>query len=166
VASLRSADLAAATQMAAEAEDLLRRTGHPMGVAHAGEGRGIIAFESGELARAAASITDAIELFASYGNIGCTAHALESAAVVIAAPGHGDVALAVELLAAADQLRRQSGQGHRPWEIRARLVNLEDRIVTPSTASAPAPSRREYTLSEAASLAVGPLRYLTTATAS
>jgi predicted ATPase/DNA-binding XRE family transcriptional regulator len=166
VASLRSADLAIATQMAAEAEDLLRRTGHTMGVAHAGEGRGIIAFESGELARAAASITDAIELFASYGNIGCTAHALESAAVVIAAPGHGDAGLAVELLAAADQLRRQSGQGHRPWEIRARLGNLEDHIVTSSTASAPAPAGREYTLSEAAALAVGALRSLARATAS
>jgi predicted ATPase/class 3 adenylate cyclase len=166
LASLRSADLAGATQMAAEAEDLLRRAGNPMGVAHAAEGRGIIAFESDDLVLAAASITDAIELFASYANIGCTAHALESAAVVIGAPGHGDAGVAIELLAAADQLRRQSGQGHRPWEIRARLGNLEDHIVTPSTVSTPAPVGREYTLSEAASLAVGALRSLATATAS
>ena len=166
LASLRNADLAAATQMAAEAEDLLRRTGHPMGIAHAAEGRGIIAFESGELAQAWASITDAIELFASYANIGCTAHALESAAVVIGAPGRGDRGVAVELLAAADQLRRQSAQGHRPWEIRARLGNLEDRIAVPgATASVPAQAGRGYSLSEAASLAVGALRSLTTATA-
>jgi len=166
LASLRSADLAAAKEMAAEADDLLRRVGHPMGVAHAAEGRGIIAFESGELAQAAASITDAIELFASYGNIGCTAHALEAAAVVIGAPGHGDASVAIELLAAADELRRQSGQGHRPWEIRARLGNLEDHIAAPGgAASAPAQTGREYSLSAAASLAVGALRSLTTATA-
>jgi hypothetical protein len=166
LASLRSADLGAATQMAAEAEELLRRTGHPMGIAHAAEGRGIIAFESGELAQAAASITDAIELFAAYGNIGCTAHALESAAVVIGAPGPGNTRVAIELLAAADKLRRQSGQGHRPWEIRARLRKLEDHIAAPGgTASAPAQAGREYTLSAAASLAVGALQSLTTPTA-
>jgi predicted ATPase/class 3 adenylate cyclase len=166
LASLRSADLAAATQMAAEAEDLLRRVGHPMGIAHAAEGRGILAFEAGELARAAAFITDAIGLFALYGNIGCTAHALESAAVVIRAPGREDVGVAIELLAAADKLRRQSGQGHRPWEIRGRLGNLEDHIAVPrATASVPARTGREYSLSEAASLAVGALRSLTTATA-
>jgi hypothetical protein len=167
LASMRSADLAAATQMVVEAEDLLRRAGNPMGVAHAAEGRGIIAFESGELARAAASLTDAIELFASYANIGCAAHALEAAAVVIGAPGHGDAGLAIELLAAADQLRRQSGTvGDRPWEIRARLGNLEDHIAVPGgTASAPAQAGRGYSLSEAASLAVGALRSLTTATA-
>jgi len=167
LASLRSADLAAATQMAAEAEDLLRRAGNPMGVAHAAEGRGIVAFESGDLARAAASITDAIELFASYDNIGCAAHALEAAAVVIGAPGHGDAGVAVELLAAADQLRRQSGTaGDRPWEIRARLGNLEDHIAAPGgMASSPAQAGRGYSLSEAASLAVSALRFLTTATA-
>jgi len=167
LASLRNADLAAATQMAAEAEDLLRRTGHPMGIAHAAEGRGIIAFESGELAQASASITDAIELFASYANVGCTAHALESAAVVIGGPGHGDPGVAVELLAAADELRRQSGQGHRPWEIRARLGNLEDRIVARSAAaSLPAHPGRDYSLSAAASLAVSALRSQRTSTAS
>jgi predicted ATPase/class 3 adenylate cyclase len=163
LASLRSADLAAATQMSAEAEDLLRRTGHPMGIAHAAEGRGIIAFESGELAQAAASISTAIELFASYANIGCTAHAVESAAVVIGSPGHADVSVAVELLAVADELRRQSGQGHRPWEIRARLGNLEDHIAVPGgTANLPAPAGHGYSLAEAASLAVGALRSLTT----
>jgi predicted ATPase/class 3 adenylate cyclase len=167
VASLRSADPAAAKEMAAEAQDLLRRVGHPNSIAHAAEGRGIIAFESGELAQAAAFITDAVELFASYGNLGCAAHALEAAAVVIGAPGHGDAGVALELLAAADQLRRQSGQGRPPWEIRARLGNLEDHIATPgATASAPAPAGREYSLSAAASLAVSALRSLMTSAAS
>jgi predicted ATPase/class 3 adenylate cyclase len=166
VASLRSAEPAAAKEMAAEADALLRRVRAPMGVAHNAEGRGIIAFESAEFAQAANFITDAIEIFASYGNIGCTAHALEAAAVVIGTAGQQDAGLPVELLAAAEELRRQSGQGHRPWEIRARLGNLEDHIVLPSsTASAPAQAGREYSLSAAASLAVGALRSLTTATA-
>jgi predicted ATPase/class 3 adenylate cyclase len=167
VASLRSADRAAAAQMAAEAEDLLRRTGHPMGAAHAAEARGIIAFESGELGDAANFLTDAIEAFASYGNVGCTAHALETAAVVIATAGHDDVGSAIELLTAADKLRRQSGQGHRPWEIRARLGNLEDRIgPRRSVASLPAHPRRDYSLSAAASLAVSALRTQKTSTVS
>jgi predicted ATPase/class 3 adenylate cyclase len=166
LASLRSADLAAAKEMAAEADDLLRRVGHPNSVAHNAEGRGIIAFESGDLAQAAAFITDAIEILTAYGNIGCAAHALEAAAVVIAVPGHGDAGPAIELLAAADQLRRQSGQGQPPWEIRTRLGNLEDHIGVPGgKTTAVAQAGREYSLSEAASLAVGALRSLTTATA-
>jgi predicted ATPase/class 3 adenylate cyclase len=167
VASLCNADLAAAKEMAAEAGDLLHRVGHPMGVAHGAEGRGIIAFELGELGEAAAFLTEAVEAFAAYGNIGCTAHALEAAAVVIGAAGDEDADVAMELLAAADQLRRQSGQGHRPWEIRARLGNLEDRIATPgATASATAPAGREYSLPAAASLALSALRSLMTSTAS
>ncbi len=166
VASLRSADLAAAKEMAAEADGLLRRVGAPMGVAHNAEGRGIIAFELGELGEAARFLTDAINLFASYGNIGCTAHALEAAAVVIGTAGYRDAGRAADLLAVADELRRQSGQGHRPWEIRARLGNLEDRIVTNRVpASSGARSGRAYSLSEAASLAVGALRSLTPSTA-
>ncbi len=166
LASMCSADPAAAKEMAAEAEDLLRRVGHPNSIAHAAEGRGILAFESGELARAAASVTDAIELLASYGNIGCLAHALETAAVVIGAPGHGDAGVAVELLAAADQLRRQSGQGRPPWEIRARLGNLENYIAVPhDTATTAAATGREYSLSAAASLAVSALRSLMTSAA-
>ena len=166
VASLRSADLAAAREMAAEADDLLRRVGHPMGVAHGAEGRGIIAFESGELGEAANFVTEAIEIFASYDNVGCTAHALEAAAVVIGTAGPKGDSSASELLAAADQLRRQSGQGHRPWEIRARLGDLDDRIVTPSaTAGAAARAGRQYTLSAASSLATRALRSLPKPTA-
>jgi hypothetical protein len=161
-ASLCSADLEAAKQMAAEADELLRRVGVPMGVAHNLEGRGIIAFERGEFNESANFLTEAIQAFASYGNIGCTAHALEAAALVIATASRDSDSLAVELLAAAEQFRHQSGQEHRPWEIRARLGPLEARIVTPSAtpdtaASAP---RRRYTPSVASMLAVQALQSL------
>ena len=160
VASLRSADLEAAEQMAAEADGLLRRAGVPMGVAHNVEGRGIIAFERGELTEAASLLTEAIQAFASYGNIGCTAHALEAAAVVIATAAHDGDSSAAELLAAAEQFRQQSGQDHRPWEIRASLEPLKNRIVTPSaTADTAAHARgRRYTLSVASMLAAQALQ--------
>lgn len=167
VASLRSTDPAAAKEMAAEADELLRRVGVPMGVAHNVEGRGILAFERGEVGQAASFITEAIEIFASYGNIGCTAHALEAAAVVIGAAVEEGGSLATELLAAAEELRRQSGQGHRPWEIRARLGPLEDRIVaTGSTVSGAAhDAGRQYTLSAASSRAIRALQSLAAPTA-
>jgi predicted ATPase/DNA-binding XRE family transcriptional regulator len=160
VASLRSADLEAAEQMAAEADGLLRRAGVPMGVAHNLEGRGIIAFERGEFNEAASLLTEAIQAFASYGNIGCAAHALEAAAVVIATAAHDGGSLAAELLAAAEQFRRQSGQDHRPWEMRARLELLKNRIVSPgaTTDTAAQALRRRYTLSAASMLAVQALQ--------
>ena len=161
VASLRTADLDTAKQMAAEADELLRRAGVPMGIAHNLEGRGIIAFERGELGEAANFLTEAVESFALYGNIGCTAHALEAAAVVIGTAARNGDSLALELLAAATEFRRQSGQGHRPWEIRARLGALEDRIVMPASASAAAHgSGARYTLSVASSLATQGLQSL------
>jgi predicted ATPase/class 3 adenylate cyclase len=166
LASLRNADLAVAKEMAAEADDLLRRVGAPMGVAHNTEGRGIIAYERGELRDAARFLTDAISLFASYNNIGCTAHALEAAAVVIGTAGGESADRAVDLLAAADDLRAQSGQGHRPWEIRARLGNLEGRIATDLVGgSARARAGRSYSHAEAAALAIGALQSLTTTAA-
>ena len=160
MASLRSADLEAAKQMATEADGLLRRAGVPMGVAHNLEGRGIIAFERGELNEAASLLTEAIQAFASYGNIGCTAHALEAAAVVIATAAHDGDSLAAELLAAAEQFRQQSGQDHRPWETRARLEPLKNRIVTSSATADTAahPLGRRYTLSVASMLAAKALQ--------
>ena len=153
-----------------------------MGVAHNLEGRGIIACERGELSEAANFLTQAIQAFASYGNIGCAAHALEAAAVVIATASRDRDRLAAELLTAAEQFRHQSGQQHRPWEKRAQLGPLKDRIVaagatpgsatpgsatpgsatpgsaTPDTA-APVPGRR-YTLSVASMLAAEALQSL------
>jgi predicted ATPase/class 3 adenylate cyclase len=128
VASLRSADLDQAKAMAAEADELLRKVNVPMGIAHNVEGRGIIAYERGEHLEAARFIAEAVEMFAAYENLGCTAHALEAAAVVAGPMSPAGAALTRELLTAAEALRRQSGQGHRPWEIRARLGSLEEHI--------------------------------------
>jgi hypothetical protein len=168
VASLCNPDLAVAADMAAEADQLLRQNEVPMGVAHNVEGRGIIAFERGEFGEAAAFVAEAIDSFAAYGNLGCAAHALEAGAVIIGAGGHEGSAVAVDLLAAASDFRRQSGQGHRPWEIRARLGSLEDRVTgrrAPGPAGpAPAAAPR-YTLSGAASAASAALRALMTPTA-
>ena len=80
VASLRTSDLDEAQRLAAEADELLRATDSPMGIAHNVEGRGIIAYDRDELADAAAFVAEAIELFARFGNPGCSAHALEAAA--------------------------------------------------------------------------------------
>ena len=162
LAALRSADLETAEQMAAEADGLLRRAGVPMGVAHNLEGHGIIAFERGELSEAASLLNEAIQAFASYGNIGCTAHALEAAAVVIATAAYDGDRLAAELLAAAEQFRQQSGQDHRPWEIRARPKPSKNRIATP-TATADTTAHavgRRYTLSVASMLAAQALQSL------
>jgi hypothetical protein len=137
-----------------------------MGIAHCAEGRGIIAFESGELGGAADFLTEAVNIFASYGNIGCTAHALEAAAVVIGTAGHGDAGVPLELLTAADELRRQSGQGHRPWRYAPGSEIWRTALPYPTPASAPAPAGRDYSLSAAASLAIRALRSLTTSTAS
>jgi hypothetical protein len=111
--------------MADEAHRLLRQASVPMGVAHKVEGRGIIALERGDLEAACAFVSQAVQMFASYENLGCTAHALEAAAVILG-PDDSTQRLAVELVAAAEEFRLQSGQGHRPWEIRARLGSLDD----------------------------------------
>jgi predicted ATPase/DNA-binding XRE family transcriptional regulator len=156
VASLRTTDLTIARDLAAEADELLRRVGNPSGVAHAVEGRGIIAFERGELAEAARFIAEAIEILASYGNLGCSAHVLEAAAVVVATTGPDGRATAAELLAAAGELRHRSGQGPAPWEIRARLGALEERIGAADAATSPSPqpadARPRYPLTVASSL--------------
>ena len=157
VAALRSSDPLAAKEMAAEADALLRRAGNASGIAHAVEGRGIIAFERGELPEAARCITETIEILASYGNLGCTAHALEAAAVVVGATGPDGRATAAELLAAAAELRHRSGQGHAPWEIRARLgAALDERLGAADAAAASssqaAGAKPRYSLAVASAL--------------
>ncbi|HXW78160.1 MAG TPA: NB-ARC domain-containing protein, partial [Acidimicrobiales bacterium] len=166
VASLRSPDLDAAKEMAAQADRLLRRLGVPSGLAHNVEGRGIIAYERGELAEAAEFVTESLEIFASYGNLGCSAHALELAAVIIGSAGPRGGGTAMELLVAAEEFRERSAQGHRPWEIRARLGSLEELIVGQGATSAGVrPSRGQYTLPMAVSLATQALRGIGTPSA-
>ena len=84
VASLRTADLDEAQRLAAEADEYLRATGSPISIAHNTEARGIIAYDRAELADAATLLAEALEVFARFGNLGCSAHALEAAAVVVA----------------------------------------------------------------------------------
>jgi hypothetical protein len=79
---------------------------------------------------------------------------------VIATAAHDGDNLAAELLAAAEQFRQQSGQDHRPWETRARLEPLKNRIVTPRATvdTAVHALGRRYTVSAASMLAAQALQ--------
>jgi predicted ATPase/class 3 adenylate cyclase len=160
VASLRNDDLLEADAMAEEADQLLRNANVPMGIAHNLEGRGIIALERGDMVAAAAAITEALQVFASYGNLGCTAHTLEAAAVVIGRASDRPNPVTSELIGAAEAFRLQSGQGHRPWEIRARIGSLEEHAsVRDDEASAQArEDGASYDLTTAVSIAASALR--------
>jgi predicted ATPase/class 3 adenylate cyclase len=157
VASLRTPDLDEAKRLSADADELLRAAGSPMGIAHDVEGRGIIAYDRDELADAAAFVAEAVELFARFGNLGCSAHALEAAAAVVGRTGRAEVA--TELLGAAEELRRASGAKHKPWEIRARYGDIEDRIapLSPAAHEAALSAGRHHTLESAARAALDAL---------
>ena len=86
-AALLATDLDEAQRLAAEGDELVRATGSPIGIAHTVEGRGIIAYDRDELADAAAFVAEAVEIYRSFGNLGCCAHALESAAVIVGHSG-------------------------------------------------------------------------------
>jgi predicted ATPase len=153
-ASMRTRDLDEAEAMAAEADVLLRRTGSRMGIAHNVEGWGIIAFERGDLPTAARRVSEALTLFSGAMSYGCTAHALEAAVVVLSQrrPLVVDEGTLGEILVAADWLRDRSGQGHRPWEVRARnpkVAALLDGLVSQAT-----PDQRPHTLASAATAAL------------
>jgi hypothetical protein len=156
-AALLTADLDEAQRMAAEADELLRVIGSPISVAHTVEIRGIIAYDRDELADAAAFVAEALEIFSSYDNLGCSAHALECAAVIVDQAGQPETA--TELLGAAEELRHRSGQGHKLWEIRARHNDLDDRIapLPPAVRDAALTAGRQYTLESAARVALDAL---------
>jgi predicted ATPase len=157
VASLRTSDLDEAQRLAAEADELLRATDSPISIAHNTEAQGIIAYDRDDLAAAAAFVAEAVEVFARFDNLGCTAHALEAAAVIIGRDGRAEVA--TELLGAADELRRSSGAGHKPWEIRARHGDIEERIppLTPAARDAALSAGTQHTVESAARVAVDAL---------
>jgi non-specific serine/threonine protein kinase len=156
-AALLTRDLDEAKRLAAEADEVLRATGSPLSIAHNMEGRGIIAYDRGELADAAAFVAEAVEVYRRFDSPGCSAHALESAAVIVGQAGRPETA--AELLGAADELRRNSGAGHKPWEIRARHGDIEDRIATASPAAheAALAAGRQHTLESAARVALDAL---------
>ena len=132
-ASLLDPDRATATAMAVEAERRFREFDAPMMRAHALEGRVLIELEAGDLDAAAPFLREAIAILAGAGNLGCTAHALEAVAVWAAAGG--DVITAGEIVGAADTLRKTSGAGHKPWEVRARHGGDYDANVVGDTAA-------------------------------
>ena len=156
-AALLATDLEEAERLGAEADRILRATGSPMALAHNIEAQGIIAYDRDELADAGRFVAEAVELYASYGNVGCCAHALESAAVIVGQTSQPETA--TELLGAAEELRHRSGQGHKPWEIRARHGDIEDRIAPLSRAAheAALSAGRQHTLESAARVALDAL---------
>jgi non-specific serine/threonine protein kinase len=156
-AALLTTDLDEAERFAAEGDELLRAVGSPMAFAHNVEARGIVAYDRHELAEAAGFVAEAVELFARFGNLGCCAHALEAAAVIVGQTGQAEAA--TELLGAAEELRHRSGQGHKPWEIRARHRDIEDRIapLSPAAREAALDAGRRHTLDSAARVALDAL---------
>ncbi len=118
VASQLEDDIDVADASAAEAERLFRRISAPFGLAHDLEGRALICIQRNDSAGAARYLGEALELFVDSGERGCIAHVLEATAAWLALGDRPDDAL--ELLAAAEELRIDSGQAHRPWELRTR----------------------------------------------
>ncbi len=156
-AALLTTDLDEAQRLAAEADGLIRAIGSPISIAHTVERRGIIAYDRDELVEAAAFVAEAVEIFSSYSNLGCCAHALESAAVIVGQAGQPETA--TELLGAAEELRHRSGQGHKPWEIRARHNDIDDRIapLPPAVREFALTAGRQHTLESAARAALDSL---------
>ena len=155
-AATLTTDLDEAKRLVAESDELLRASGAPMGIAHTVEWRGIIAYDRGELADAAAFVAEAIEIFSSYGNVACCAHALDSAAVIVRRDGQ--LVTATELFSAADEFRRRSGVSRKPWESRARY-GIEDYIApqSPVAHEAALSTGRQHTLESAARAALDAL---------
>jgi hypothetical protein len=132
-ASLLDPDRETATAMAVEAERRFREFGAPMMRAHALEGRALIELEADDLDTAPQFLREAVAILAGAGNLGCTAHALESVAVWASARGEEETA--GEIVGAADTLRKTSGAGHKPWEVRARQGGNYDANVLGDTAA-------------------------------
>jgi hypothetical protein len=118
IASQRVSDLEQGDAWAAEAEDLFRALGSPIGLAHDIEGRALIALARGRCQDAVPLLAEALDAFHAAANPGCTAHTIEAVAAVVATVGDPDEAAV--LLGAAERLRNLSGHGHRPWEREAR----------------------------------------------
>ena len=71
----------------------------------------------------------------------------------------GQPETATELLGAAEELRHRSGASHKPWEIRARHSDIEDRIapLSPAAHEAALTAGRQHTLESAARAALDAL---------
>ena len=116
LASARSEDPDRARELADAACDGFRAMGADLGLAHALEGRALTTLRWGNPLDAVVDITEALELVRSSGNPGCIAHSLEAVAACLAAVGQ--LTEVAELSGAAEAFREESGQEHRPWELR------------------------------------------------
>ncbi|MGI9600980.1 MAG: hypothetical protein ACR2QE_03790, partial [Acidimicrobiales bacterium] len=108
-----------------EAEPLSRRSvelftqvASPFGLAHAREGRGYVLAQQGHLAEAMGQMRQAADGLRAVGHMGCVAHALDGAALVLVLDDRHDEG--AQLVGAAERLREETGAGERPWEIAAR----------------------------------------------
>jgi predicted ATPase/class 3 adenylate cyclase len=117
-ASQLDVDAERADAHAAEAETLFRRLDSPVGLAHTLEGRALICMPRQNDVAAATYLVEALDLLENSDHPGCTAHTLDAAALLLA--GLGQSGDAQRLLHAAEELRRVSGEGSRPWELRSR----------------------------------------------
>jgi hypothetical protein len=114
IGSQVAADPARAAALAGLAVSQFRALDIPSGLAHALEGRALVALRAGDPGTARIDLTEAVTIVSAAGNGGCTAHCVESvAAFAAAAQRHED---ARRLAAAAAAVRRRSGHGMRVWE--------------------------------------------------
>jgi hypothetical protein len=119
IGSLSDEDDGRAAAMAAEAEALFRELGSDVGLAHALESSALRALDD-RGPRTATQLSETVELFSRAGNLGCTAHALETVSAWLCE--RDDLELAATLVGAAEELRARSGHGHRPWERKGAIV--------------------------------------------
>jgi non-specific serine/threonine protein kinase len=118
VASQLDLDTDQADAHAAEAEAIFREIAAPFGLAHALEGRALIALRRHDTRLAAQYLNEALGLLSGPDEPGCTAHVIEAIASLLSQRElRTDAAV---LLGAAEALRHASGQTHRPWELRSR----------------------------------------------
>jgi predicted ATPase/DNA-binding SARP family transcriptional activator len=107
-------DPAAAGRVADLAIDEFRSLQIASGLAHALEGRALIALRVDDHAVARGCLADALSIFGGAGNGGCSAHCVESIAAFAASRQR--LADATRLLHAAAALRDEHGYGMRVWE--------------------------------------------------
>ena len=107
-------DVDVAATLAAAAVDDFRTLGVSSGLAHALEGQALVALRAGAHELVVTSLAEAVAIVSAAGNVGCTAHCVESVAAFAARRGLlGD---ARRLAAAAAVLRAASGHGMRVRE--------------------------------------------------
>jgi predicted ATPase/class 3 adenylate cyclase len=130
--SISCGDQVLAATLATEACNRFRDLGAEFGLAHALEGRALIALRRGDVGAALPDVYESLALFHQSRNSGCTAHCLEAVAACLA--DRGALTEAAEIAGAAEAFRAATGHGHRPWELRGHdqvlrsLRNADDKV--------------------------------------